>query len=294
MSETVRAQERGYLRENYRLFHLKDSRAQALNYHYHDFDKVVLLLSGRVNYTVEGKRYFLQPGDLLLVQHNMTHVPEIDPSLPYERMILWIDKDYLAAIGGDRADLARCFTLAHERSFHLLRLHREEQKKLLHLFRLLEDALNSAESGHELLAETYFLQLLLVLNRAAAEDHSDELQSTCRYDPKMEEIMRYIEGNLASDLSVEALSSRFYLSRYYLMHRFKEVSGYTLHRYINQKRLQYACELIRRGDNIMKAAEQAGFQEYSTFLRLFRSHYTVSPRAFQSGEAIERGASLHE
>lgn len=29
---------RGYLNEEYRLFHLRDSRALALDYHYHEFD----------------------------------------------------------------------------------------------------------------------------------------------------------------------------------------------------------------------------------------------------------------
>ena len=294
MTEASSPQERGYLKENYRLFHLRDSRAQKLSYHYHDFDKIVLLLSGRVSYTVEGKRYFLKPGDILFVQHNMIHKPDIDPAVPYERVILWIDKDYLRRSGGESTDLSACFSLAHERSFHLLRASRTEQKVLHTLFQHLEDASISSERGHELLRDTYFLQLLLALNRAGERDRSDELRETYRYDPKIEDIMRYIEANPAEDLSVEALSRRYYLSHYYLMHRFKEVSGYTLHRYVNQKRLQHACELIRSGESIMKAAEQAGFQEYSTFLRVFRSSYHISPRAFQSGEAIERGASLHE
>lgn len=294
MAEITAAQERGYLKEHYRLFHLKDSRAQKLHYHYHDFDKIVLLLSGRVSYTVEGKRYFLKPGDILFVQHNMIHKPDIDPDAPYERVILWIDKEYLCRAGGESADLSRCFSLAHERGFHLLRTGRAEQKALHSLFQHLEDAAASRESGHELLQDTYFLQLLLALNRESERDRSDELRETYRYDPKIGDMMRYIEAHPAEDLSVETLSRRYYLSRYYLMHRFKEISGYTLHQYVNQKRLQYACELIRRGESIMKAAEQAGFQEYSTFLRVFRSSYHISPRAFQSGEAIERGASLHE
>ena len=41
---------RGYLHEDFRLFHLKDSRAQKLDYHYHEFDKLILLLGGKVTY----------------------------------------------------------------------------------------------------------------------------------------------------------------------------------------------------------------------------------------------------
>lgn len=37
---------RGYLNEDYRLFHPKDTRALKLGYHYHEFDKLVFLLRG--------------------------------------------------------------------------------------------------------------------------------------------------------------------------------------------------------------------------------------------------------
>ena len=83
---------RGYLNEDFRLFHLKDSRAQKLDYHYHEFDKLILVLGGKVSYVVEGVTYFLQPWDLLLVQHNMIHRPVIDPAAPYERVVIWLGR----------------------------------------------------------------------------------------------------------------------------------------------------------------------------------------------------------
>ena len=48
-----------------------------------------------------------------------------------------------------------------------------------------------------------------------------------------------------------------------------------------QKRLLRAGELIRAGVPVMKAAEQAGFEEYSTFLRAFRGTFHMSPREFR-------------
>ena len=40
-------------------------------------------------------------------------------------------------------------------------------------------------------------------------------------------------------------------------------------------------ELIREGVPVMKAAEQAGFREYSTFLRAFQNTFRMSPREFR-------------
>ena len=272
---------RGYLKENFRLFHLRDSRAQKLEYHYHEFDKVILLLSGKVTYVVEGKSYFLKPGDILLVRHNMIHLPEIDPSEPYERMVLWLGEDYLEQHKRDGESLSDCFALTHERSFHLLRGSSEMRKKYLALFQSLEEALQQEGFGQGLLADTYFLQLLIHLNRDIREDRTAELTETYRFDPKIEEIMRYVESNPAEDLSVEAISRRFFLSRYYLMHRFKEVYGVTVHQYVRQKRLLHASESIRRGAPVLKAATEAGFNDYSAFLRAFQSAYGKSPREWK-------------
>ena len=50
MPEGLEADKRGYLLENFRLFHLKDTSTKTLEYHYHEFDKIILLLSGKVTY----------------------------------------------------------------------------------------------------------------------------------------------------------------------------------------------------------------------------------------------------
>lgn len=45
----------GYLKDNFRLFHLTDTNSLPISYHYHDFYKVFLLLRGDVTYHIEGK-----------------------------------------------------------------------------------------------------------------------------------------------------------------------------------------------------------------------------------------------
>ena len=53
---------RGYLKEDFRLFHIRDQVELELGYHYHEFDKIVVFLTGNVTYVVEGKAYFLSMG----------------------------------------------------------------------------------------------------------------------------------------------------------------------------------------------------------------------------------------
>ena len=273
---------RGYLNENFRLFHLKDSRAQKLDYHYHEFDKLILLLNGRVTYVVEGVTYFLQPWDILLVQHNMIHRPIIDPTEPYERIVVWLGRDWLATRSDPGEALDTCFHTARERGFHLLRVDGNRRLQYMQTIQQLEESLCSREFGAGRLSDTLCQQLLIAVNRDLLRSRTAaEAQDSYRVDPKMEEILKYIAQHLEEDLSVDALAKRFFLSRYYLMHRFKAVTGYSVHQYISQKRLLRAGELIREGVPVMKAAEQAGFSEYSTFLRAFQNTFHMSPREFR-------------
>ena len=78
----------GFLREDFRLFHLKDKVSPSYEFHYHDFLKIMVLLEGRVNYVIEGRSYILHPFDIVLVGRGQIHRPEVEPGQPYERQIL--------------------------------------------------------------------------------------------------------------------------------------------------------------------------------------------------------------
>ena len=80
---------------------------------------------------------------------------------------------------------------------------------------------------------------------------------------------------------MDALSERFYLSRSWLMHRFKDITGCPVHQYVLQKRLICAAQLLRRGESVGEAVRLSGFADYSAFLRAFRRAYGVSPREYR-------------
>lgn len=272
---------RGYLNEPYRLFHLRDERALALDYHYHEFDKLVMLLGGRVTYHIEGKRYLLQPMDVLLVSRNLIHLPVVEAGPAYERMVLWIGRDFMSRFSTPEADLSGCFGLTARRGVHLYRPRGEDRARWRELFERVEDAGKDGGFAAGLLADTCVLQLLVALNRAVSAAPEEADPASYRFDPKMEEVTRYILAHLGEELSIDRLAGAFFLSRYYLMHRFKEVYGCSVHQYIRQKRLQQAAEAIRRDVPVLKAAEDAGFGDYSVFLRAFRAAYGKSPREWK-------------
>ena len=273
--------EKGYLLEDYRLFHLRDELAQRMDYHYHAFEKIVFHLAGRVTYSVEGKSYELKPYDILLVGRNLLHRPVIGQGEPYERIILWLSAEYLETAGSGDCDLGSCFRLTERRGFHMLRPRGEDRLRYRRMFEQIEEAQGEEAFGSATLAESCLWRLMVALNRDILAQPEAGEDVEYRFDPKMEEVTRFIGEHLSEELPIERLASQFYLSRYYLMHRFKEVYGVTVHQYIRQKRLLRAADELRRGTPVLKAAMEAGFNDYSAFLRAFQAAYGKSPREWK-------------
>ena len=84
-------EKRGYLLDDFRLFHLKDKNGTNIDYHYHEFCKLLLLRSGYGGYTVDGQRYDLKTGDAVLIGSQCVHRPEFEPGVLYERIIIYIE-----------------------------------------------------------------------------------------------------------------------------------------------------------------------------------------------------------
>ena len=261
----------GYLNEQFRLFHLKDQTRKEFSYHYHDFHKVVIFISGKAAYHIEGKAYQLKPWDILLVNRHAIHRPEIDSSVPYERFILWIQNDI------PWQELLKCFQKANDRSYNLVRLNSALQEKMKDILFELENSAKSDEYGREILTQSLFLQFMVYLNRIFLEKQYIFDKKSYTFDSQIACILQYINHNLKEDLSVETLSAKYYVSKYHLMRKFKEETGYTLHNYIVNKRLLMARTLISNGMPVTKAAQESGFAEYSTFSRAYRKQFKTTP-----------------
>lgn len=261
----------GYLNEQFRLFHLKDQTRKEFSYHYHDFHKVVIFISGKAVYHIEGKAYQLKPWDILLVNRHAIHRPEIDSSVPYERFILWIQNDI------PWQELLKCFQKANDRSYNLVRLNSALQEKMKDILFELENSAKSDEYGREILTQSLFLQFMVYLNRIFLEKQYIFDKKSYTFDSQIASILQYINHNLKEDLSVETLSARYYVSKYHLMRKFKQETGYTLHNYIVNKRLLMARTLISNGMPVTKAAQESGFAEYSTFSRAYRKQFKTNP-----------------
>ncbi len=259
----------GYLMEKFRLFHLKDKEPKEYSYHYHDFHKLIWFVSGDVEYHLEGKTYKLEPHDILLVNKGEIHKPFVGKDTVYERYVFYISTDFLDEHSENGSDLNQCFQMTHKEQGNVIRLNPAQSRTLFETVRLLEKAENEESYAKEMYCRILFLKLLIELNRCCIEN-PEVFHKTARYDKKVVEMIHYINENLSQDLTIEALSARFYLSKYHMMRKFKEETGYSMHQYVLEKRILAARNLMLSGMPATTASAECGFKDYSTFSRAYK------------------------
>ncbi len=272
--EPLQYEQRGYLNEPFRLFYLADDRASDIEYHYHTFHKIILLLAGRAGYAVEGERYELTPGDFVLVGRGSIHRPVVANGDYYERMILYISPACLEAMAVEDCDPAECFRLAQQTFQYVYR--DEAGSRVRQLFQSLHQTIVQGGYGASLLTQAQFTELLVEVNRICRAGHG---VGAAGGDSKVVSLLQYLNLHLTEPLSIDDLSARFYISKYHMMRRFRQETGYSIHGYLSEKRLLLAQQLLGRGASPSEVFTQVGYQDYSTFSRAYKKQFGRGPSA---------------
>ena len=279
MADRTAVRQEGYLHERYHYFHLKDSMGQERDFHFHEFDKIVILLSGQVEYLVEDEVYALRPWDVLLIRHHTIHRANISREIPYERVIIYLDGGRIGRAFPE-APLMACFQTADVHG-HRIVPDAALRQKLSSLLREMEQAAQDRQFGAQILQDTCLMRLLVHLGRAVPARTEPEPGGK-QYDSKVVQALTFIQENLGSELSVERVCEAVHLSPYYFMRLFRAQTGYSVYGYILQNRLIRAAKNIRSGMPVGEAALDSGFSDYSAFYRAFRKQFGASPGRIRS------------
>lgn len=98
-------------------------------------------------------------------------------------------------------------------------------------------------------------------------------------------INAYIRENLHSGISINKLANLVHLHPNYFIKVFKKHFSVTPMEYVNAMRLQLASKLLtyESAKSIQTIANEAGFNDYRYFSRIFKKKYGVSPSQYKKG-----------
>ena len=149
------------------------------------------------------------------------------------------------------------------------------------LFQALAETVRQGGYGAALLAQAQFRELRVEVNRVVRGGHR---VGAAGGDSKVVSLLQYLNLHLADPLTIDELAARFYISKYHMMRRFRQETGYSVHGYLTEKRLLLARQLLGQGCTPAEAAAQAGYQDYSTFSRAYKKQFGHGPSADTKGK----------
>ena len=268
-------------RNTFEVYHYRDEYVKEVPLHHHDFYEIYFFISGNVSYNIESRSYRLSPGDVLLINPQELHQPLVSPEKQnYERYVLWISESLLQQFVLPDQDMRRCFDTSQPDHTNLIRPDGVTRELLTYLFQQLIREQDSREFAADLCCLSLLAQLLVLVNRTALRaGRAPEPRENA--DSVVYRILGYIGEHYNEDLSLDFLANEFFLSKYHLSREFSRVVGTSIHRYIVQKRLIMARQMMAAGTSTSEVSQLCGFGDYSNFYRAFINEYQISPRKYQ-------------
>jgi AraC-like DNA-binding protein len=245
---------------NFGLRHSEDITPDNKKFKLHnhnDIYEIMLFINGDAEFHVEGSIYKLNPYDIVLTRPFEMHHIVCRSDKPYERVLLFINNDYFK-----KNKCEKLSDIFENRPIGKNNLIPSElvQKTLIEPLKRAE---HYVDEGAFAVANGAVIEFLYLLNRLDKSAYSSKPK-----DRRISDIIMYINENLNENITLDGISEKFYIDKYYLCKIFKKNTGYTLNQYINYKRLLLARELHASGQSLLEASTNAGFNNYSHFYRM--------------------------
>lgn len=248
-------------------------------FHTHNTLELFYLCNGERLYIINGKKYPVKKGDLVLIASEIVHrtVPTTVPD--YERIVIHIPKGYLQNINCFDFQPLKCFDI----SSPVIILPKKEQTIIESMLYHIIGEASAQEEGFKAAIQMHLAQILIRSNRYAERSSLVRQERDNQFNRYISQVVLYINQHYMEQITVNMLAEKFYISSSHLSRTFKKVTGHTLVQYLNITRIRAAKRLLRQTSlSIMEISEQVGYNSITHFGRLFKHATGTTPTEFRN------------
>ncbi len=266
-----------------------DERSQKVNMefqHSHPFYEIMVYLGPQqASHLIEGIHYSLCPGDFVFLRPSILHRSDYSNIQPSKRLI--INFLYPPSLWDNPAPYEKLFTPFHS----MVPIYRFPVQKQITICEKLNEIYHFSFRQEDsdlmtLMVHQKFLDFLYTFRELSQYNIYENSSYSTFCEQKMHQICHYIHTHYFEPLSLESLSRQFFISPCYLSHQFKNVTGYTLTRYIQMTRICNAQYMLQNTDKAISVlATECGFNSFSQFNRIFQNLCGQSPSSFRKNQS---------
>lgn len=246
--------------------------------HWHSSTEIYICLQGHLDIRTEGVDYHLTQEDTLLVASNESHEIFCSRSDTY---VILISFGY-PLLGNDYCKLQNiCF----DRPFFNLKdssVSEDIRRPLEQIRTLLQTSDKDATAEDWTLRGSLYAIAAYLTGHTHYRAVSKERSLRTRQLEKLQSTLLYISRHFREDITLLQAASAAGYDTSYFCKLFRDATGMTFHRYLNEYRISVACQLLTRSDAPISAiAEDAGFGSQKKLNRLFRDTMGMTPTQYR-------------
>ncbi len=245
--------------------------------HSHDSYEIFLPVAGSLAFDVEAYRYTVERGSVLILPPFVSHRLIVQDSEPLEYLYAQFSPKAMP----DEEDLKATV----ESLFHG---HEVGEMSMRHLpkesFAFVHGAIKRlCVSGTKEVHHQFFrilsplLREILLYGIPVNGKQGELAKKGSRKTALTDQIVDYVSLHYADIQDLSFVVDVFHYSTVHVNSLFKNRLGVSLWRYVLHIRLDRACDMLVNGIHASEVALSCGFKDYSTFYRLFKKSYGITP-----------------
>lgn len=240
----------------------KDEKDWQSLFHTHQFTELFYVASGNGVFALPDREFEITAGDFIIIPPYTEHTERSCTGTPLEYYVLGIDG---IAFQTDSDDLSAYPPKGFGSSPYVSELFRQMVYEAKH-----------AEYGSDAVCH-HLLEVLII--RILRNDKLVAVPSnTMRMTKECARIKEYMDNNYSEHITLDTLTELTHLNKYYLAHSFVKYTGLSPIQYLNERRMETACMLLRETDfSISDISSSTGFSSQSYFAQSFRKKYGITP-----------------
>lgn len=242
--------------------------------HAHHCTELFYVLRGKGSFLADEETFDIKEDDLIIVNPNVMHTEMSKNEEPLEYIVLGIEGlQFTTMTNRGEMDNYSChnyYDYKHEILFYMKTLLQEMEEE---------------DEDYELVCQD-LLEVLIInmvrrtkANMIVAPTH--KITKECRF------VEQYINNHFTEDITLELLSEKSYMNKYYLVHAFKQYKGVSPINYLITKRIESAKELLTTTNySISQISDVTGFSSQSYFSQVFKKTCQMSPNEYRKQNEV--------
>lgn len=252
--------------------------------HWHEELEIVYAIDGTARYIVNSDEYIIHKDDILIIPPNSLHAFEQFENCNFAGKAILFSKKMVDSSSLDICSVKYIKPLFNNDIYFTIHIKNDSvHGETLRSY--LDSALKnhaSKSDGYELRVRIAFLEFIqyCYVNKLYTTVHNHG--SSHKSEEQIKIITNYISEHYSYKITLEDLARIVKLSTYHMAHIFKQYTGISPNKYINEHRLAIAANRLLNEDvPILNIALECGFNNISYFNRAFKNKFGLTPNEFR-------------